>query len=145
MTDELKSALKTLGPKRSIGPKGVSLAPKKRELTVEQQNERHEKDLKQRREQTAKMLKDKPPGVKFYCITNRDDEDWYRLDAMPTEEKMESRKAIVWTGGMIGAAASHFGSFVLTGIHRGGKVIEFEYVYEHLDDPIKTKLYNPWF
>lgn len=136
---ELKKAMKTLGPK------GVSPAPRKRELTVEEQNAKHEKDLQRIREATAQLLKAKPPGVKFYCITNKTDEDWYRLDSMPTEEKMEQRKAIVWTGGMIGAAASHFGSFVLTGIHHGGKVIEFEYVYEHMDDPLKTKLYNPSF
>lgn len=136
---ELKKASK------SIGPEGVSPAPKKSEMTVAQQNERHEKDLQQRREQTANLLKKNPPGVKFFAITAKDDEDWFRLSAMPSEEKIESRKAIVWTGGMIGAAASHFGSFVLTGIHHGGKVIEFEYQYEHMDDPLKTKLYNPWF
>jgi hypothetical protein len=117
----------------------------KKQLSIAEQDERHERDLQYRRERTAKLLKEKPPGVKFYSITARNDEDWYRLNEIPSIEVMEKRKAIVWTGGMIGAAASHFGSFVITGIHHGGRVIEFEYVYEHLDDPIKTQLYCPLF
>jgi hypothetical protein len=90
------------------------------------------------------LLKKHPPNKKFYSFTTMDDTSWRRYDALPTVELLDEKKAIVWTGGLIGGAAGNLGSFIVTGIHHGGRVIEFEFAYK-TDSDGHLVVYNPTF
>jgi Fe2+ transport system protein B len=111
-------------------------APKKVEKSVEEL----EKEQEEKRMQTLKEMQEKyPPNTRFFSCTNKDEEKWHRYETMPSDEMLEKKKAIPWTAGMMGAAASYLGSFVVVAVHKDYRVIEFEYLYQN------DKLYNPSF
>jgi hypothetical protein len=109
-------------------------------LSPEKQAENEAKALQEKRERNARMLENNPPNRSFYSYTNMTDSEWHRLDALPTEEELERRKAIVWTAGMM---SSFDARIVLKAMHFDGRVIEFEYQYRGEGDDIKA--YNPFF
>ncbi|MET0979792.1 MAG: hypothetical protein ABWX90_00885 [Candidatus Saccharimonadales bacterium] len=88
----------------------------------------------------SELRENNPPNTRFFSFTAFEDESWCRLDMMPTLETLERKKAIKWTGGMIGCATNKLGSFAVIAIHHGGRVIEFEYLYDEAGES-----YNPHF
>jgi hypothetical protein len=134
-TAKYGSGSTTRTPKGKPGPnsKGYRLTPQK-------QAERDAKRLEERRVQIAAMLKINPPGVSFFSMTNKEENSWWRLDKLPTLEEVEAKKAMIWTAGMM---AAYDPRIVLKQMHFGGRVIEFEYLYEGSGDEVKS--YNPRF
>ena len=105
---------------------------------VEKSVEELEKEQEEERKQELKEMQEKyPPNTRFFSCTNRDEEKWHRYETMPSDEMLEKKKAIPWSGGMIGAAAHYLGSFVVVAVHKDYRVIEFEYLYQN------DKLYSP--
>jgi hypothetical protein len=119
---------------------GTYKKPRAADKKVEKSAEEIEKEQEEKRMQTLQNTQEKyPPNTRFFSCTNKDDAKWHRYEQMPTDEFLEQKKAIPWSGGMIGSAASSLGSFIVVAVHKDYRVIEFEYLYEN------DRLYNPNF
>ncbi|MET0979791.1 MAG: hypothetical protein ABWX90_00880 [Candidatus Saccharimonadales bacterium] len=140
--DQIDGAKKKPVPMANKAVKVSQGSPRKpaKRLSPEKQEEADAKKLQETRERIARMLKNNPPNRSFYCYTNMTDSEWHRLNALPSEEELNSRKAIVWTAGMMAAFDPRI---VLKAMHFAGRVIEFEYQYRGEGDELKS--YNPHF
>lgn len=122
--------------KKANGTYKKPKAPKKGDKSIEE----IEKEQEEYKTQALKKMQEKfPPNKRFFSWTNKDEDKWNRYEELPTVESVASKNAMRWTNGMIGAASSKLGSFVLVAIHHESRVIEFEYVYTD------GKLYSPTF